>query len=233
MARYIAALYSNGRVVTGNHHGEAFEKLTAEEQNGDLHSGFLDPHTGKFISDNAEFYTKYFILVRHGETTGGPDSSLCEIGEAQIIKLSEHLLTQELEEFVAFVSPYQRCLETAAIISDITGIKFSINLDIREKVPQEEQVESHIEEFPQFDWPSYSKISWHFYPEEIPQFIQRVDTVVAKLPKKSLLVSHCDFILNFSQEASGQNVDNSDRMPYGSLTVVHDHHIICVGREFV
>ncbi len=218
--RYIAALYSNGRVVTGNHHGEAFEKLTVEEKDGDICSGFFDPETCKFITDCGGFYTKNFILVRHGMTleSRGRDSSLCELGKSQVIKLANYLLTQEIDDFQGFVSPYQRCLETASIISSITGIKFTINLDIREKVPHEEQIESHIEEFPQFNWPALSKISWHFFPEEIHQFMQRIDMVAAQLPKKSLLVSHCDFILNFLQGAVDEDITKcATQMPYAGL----------------
>jgi broad specificity phosphatase PhoE len=220
-------------VVTGSNHGEAFGKLSVQEQDGEICSGFFDPETGKFCTDCGGFYTKNFILVRHGETQGGRDSSLCEVGKAQVTKLANHLLTQELNEFEGFVSPYQRCLETAAIISQITGIKFTINLDIREKVPQEEQIESHVDEFPQFNWPAFSKITWHFFPEEVPQFIQRVDTVAARLPKKSLLVSHCDFILNFLQEAIGDDITKStNKMPYAGLSIVKDRTLLCVGKQF-
>lgn len=229
--KYIAALYSNGRVVTGNHHGEAFEKLTSQEQNSEICSGFLDPESGKFHTDCGDFFTKDFILVRHGQTHGELDSPLCDIGKSQVIKVANHLLTQELEGFEGFVSPYQRCLETADIISEITGIKFSINLDIREKVVQQERISSHSDKFPDFYWPKND--DWHFFPEEIPQFIQRIDMVASKLPKKSLLVSHCDFILNFLQEAVDQDIiECVDKMPFASLSAVSDRNVLCVGKQF-
>ena len=40
--KYKAAIYTdNGQVVTGINHGEAFGKMTIDEQNGQFISGFI------------------------------------------------------------------------------------------------------------------------------------------------------------------------------------------------
>lgn len=70
MQKYIAALYSNGRVVTGCNHGDAFSKLSCSEQDGSVESGFYEPETGRFFTEEYDFYLKQIFLIRHGEATG-------------------------------------------------------------------------------------------------------------------------------------------------------------------
>lgn len=50
----IAALYVNGKIVVGVHHGDAYAKLTPEEKDDPL-SGFIDEKSHLFISTEIVF----------------------------------------------------------------------------------------------------------------------------------------------------------------------------------
>lgn len=231
MRSYIAALYSSsGRVVTGHNHGEAFGKLNEDEKNGDICSGFLDSD-GRFLTEDCKFFAKHAYLIRHGECEEKYDAPLCDRGAEQICKLARHLASLELNDFNGIVSPYRRCLQTAKIISDETGIQFSIECDVREKVQTREEVCALINEFPNFKWPEQS--NWLFEPEDINQFFSRILNVLKKMPERVLIVSHSDFILNFSQEATGQDITKHESwnstLPHGSMTVLKAKDILCIG----
>ena len=64
----IPALFANGKLVVGANHGDAFSKLTEQEQDGNISSGFVDQQSHKFISDEQEIYLKEIILIRHAHT---------------------------------------------------------------------------------------------------------------------------------------------------------------------
>lgn len=51
MESKVAALYCNGRLVTGRSHLDAWEQLSEEEKEGQITSGFFDLDTKEFMSD--------------------------------------------------------------------------------------------------------------------------------------------------------------------------------------
>ena len=51
MESKIAALYCNGRLVTGRSHLDAWEQLSEEEKEGQITSGFFDLDSKEFMSD--------------------------------------------------------------------------------------------------------------------------------------------------------------------------------------
>src|SRR5690606_14913676 len=235
MKRYIAALYASGKLVTGANHGEAFGKLTVEEQNGDLASGFLDPETGRFFTEEYDFFLKQVYLVRHGESHGShADAYLTDIGILQARRAAEFLEQFDLAEFEAFTSPFRRCLQTAEIISQVTGLKFYVEPNIREKMHEEEFVPSHSLEYPAFKWPADQ--GWKCSSEDPAAFLGRIDRVLCGLPAKTVIVSHCDFIVNFAQEAIGEediteHCEWRNSMPGGSVTMIDARRLVCIGRE--
>lgn len=51
MESKVAALYCNGRLVTGRSHLDAWEQLSEEEKEGQITSGFFDLDSKEFMSD--------------------------------------------------------------------------------------------------------------------------------------------------------------------------------------
>lgn len=197
----IAALYSNGRLVTGSNHGVAFGKLTEEQQNGVLTSGFLDLDTGQFTSNEFDCIIKSFILIRHAEILENEDK-LCDNGRVQAKRTADFLRDNvPLNEYRGHFSPANRCKETGEIISTHTGIDF-------EECPD---IGCHENETPQ-------------------EFFKRVDSVIKAFPAKSILISHHNFIIQLLQMASGIKAE-CDTVPYCSVTYISNRKIIWMARN--
>jgi phosphohistidine phosphatase SixA len=180
---YVKALYLNGKIVTGVTHGHAFAELSEEEKDqiDGIVSGFFDESTGQFIDPdtNVEFYTKSIILIRHGNIaqpyTENLDPDLSDKGVDEVKRITYFLQKRvNLQNTVAFVSPYLRCRHTAQIIADHTRIKVKISNEIRE--------ESH---------------------DTHSDFFTRLKNTLGHLPAKSLLISHSDVIEAITRMATG------------------------------
>jgi len=231
MRKYVAAFYSNGKLVTGINHGEAFGKLTLLEQDSELDSGFFDPDSGRFFTEEYEFYLKQLYLVRHAEAADSFNAPITEVGTNQAHRTADYLGQIDLADFEALCSPYRRCLQTANIIANKTGLQFTVRTDLREKLISPEKLNSLALEFPQFKWPKESV--WQFDAESVTEFMDRIDHVLLQMPVKCVLVTHCNVILNLAQEAIGGDVTESwnNCLPGASLTMIDSRKLICLGRE--
>ena len=122
------AIFTDEKVVVGSHHGDAFSKLSEEEKNGQLISGFVDLQHYKFISDYGIIYLKEIILLRHAQSDirqeNGPIT--CS-GRYQAFHLAKFLSTLHLENFFGFCSPYFRCKQTSEIVKEVCSVPFEIN----------------------------------------------------------------------------------------------------------
>lgn len=203
MPSYVAALYSNGRVVTGCNHGDAFSKLSCAERDGEIESGFLDPATGRFFTEEYEFYLKQIFLIRHGQATGQRmPATLTPVGVRQVRAAAEFLSHEfDLAEFEAFTSPYLRCRHAASIIEEMTGLKFSIDNRLARQGDHE--------------------------PDK--EFLQRINAALADSPAKTIYISHCDFILNFAEQAIGHRITEGD-MSGGSITFIDARRLVYCGK---
>jgi phosphohistidine phosphatase SixA len=198
------ALYSNGRVVTGCNHGEAFSKLSCAEQNGAIESGFYDEKTGKFFTEEYDFYVKQIFLIRHGEPqTNAPGADLTKIGILQVRNTAEFLSKNfDLAGFEAFTSPYLRCRHTADIIAEVTGLQFSVDCEVQERSN-----------------------------EDASQFLKRINATLATSPAKVVYVSHSDFIVNFTEQAIGHCIVNDHHvMPGGAITFIDAKRLVWCGK---
>lgn len=207
--KYIAALYTNeGNLVTGANHGEAFGKMTIEEQTGDLISGFVDPETGEFVSDENKFYLKKIVLVRHAEVDDQNEFNpkLSEAGRSQGERASSFFSEniEDLDQYFGFSSPLQRCVETSSIISKNTNLNFETNKKFSDPLEQETSKD----------------------------FLIRLRSVLHHLPEKSIIVSHCKFILNLAQIAV-ENADfsNFSGLPNLSVTYVNHNELKWLGKR--
>lgn len=200
---YIAALFANGKVVTGITHGDAYTKLAPDEQNS-CTSGFLDQTTGRFVTEdeNTMCICKKMVFIRHAEYN---TPFLTCNGLHQAKRTAEFLSTLDLSEFVAFSSPYRRCQQTSAIIGAFTDIRFNTEPALGEQHENENS----------------------------PEFHCRLNTFLDKLPWKSIMITHCDVIAEMTSLSTGNNTVGSCRIPYGSLTYVNQGHIIWFGRNLM
>jgi broad specificity phosphatase PhoE len=218
--KYIAAIYMHGgKVVTGMNHGDAFGKMTVEEQDSLFTSGFLDPKTGEFVADEESFYVKELILIRHSEIkdetshtnphTGQPDPELSDEGRFKasttIESLSEKL---DLSGYAQFTGFARRCQETARIFDEHTHLGV-------EYLPW---LEDFTEE------------------ESVSQFVGRLKIALDRLPQKSLVVSHCNCILNLAQLALGLHDISmcpqwNGVIPKCSVTYLNGKEAVWIGHE--
>lgn len=176
MAKYIAALCVGNKVVVGSNHGDAFSKLNHDEKAGNIESGFFDPLSGRFFTEEYDFYLKQIYVIRHGEAEGQHfNAPLTITGIKQCVACADFLVSQDVQDFEIYCSPYARCVQTAQIISEITTRPQQI-LDNLQKQQDEEPVEN---------------------------FLQRVDRSLAEIAPKAIIISHADFILQFVAEAVG------------------------------
>lgn len=122
---YIAAIYAGGKVVTGTNHGDAFGKLTITQQDGEVTSGFLDPQTGRFFTDNVQFFIKKIILIRHAEAD---DKSITDFGRLQCERTANFLLQfLDISQYTAFACVCDKVLETATAICSQIGLSVKSN----------------------------------------------------------------------------------------------------------
>jgi len=208
--QYVAALYtSKGRVVTGQHHGEAFSKLAAAERN-ELISGFLDPITGKFISDDIEFYAKKLICIRHSEVEcDHDDPGINDEGRSHTMRaalfVKRHV--DGINSFQGLYSPARRCVETASILSELLDIEFQENCDLTDVSPD----------------------------ESTEDFIGRVKSVLRNIPARSIIVSHCNLIASLVRACYGCDVDQhpewKHNLPKTSVTYLDGPNLVWMGRH--
>lgn len=231
-----AALYVNGRIVFGDSHIEAFWKLTEEERNGHLVSGWYDSSRSEFVGDLPEnhFYNKTFYLVRHGQSDSAAfDSKLTDTGREQIEEIATKLQFERLEKFVGLCSPMLRCLETAAILQKHLDIQFQIHADLREISRQDGEFMNKKEQFPQFQWPAQDTLNIH--TETMSEFQERVKTTLLGLPKNCIVVTHYGFIYTITQmalcEKRAARIEiDTDEFSTGSVTKIQRDQVTTIAR---
>lgn len=201
MSKYVAALCVGDKVVVGVNHGDAFSKLNQDEQIGQIESGFLDPTTGRFFTEEYDFYLKQIYVIRHGEAEGQHfHASLTDTGIHQCIACADFLANQGVQEFEIYCSPFDRCVQSAQIISQIAAIPYQV-LDCLEKQKEEEL-------------------------DEI--FVDRVDHSLGEIAAKSIIISHADFILQFVAEAVGPQfcLEFQNGIPNCSVTLIDARRLV-------
>lgn len=160
-----AALFVEGKVVVGENHGVAFGKLSSEDQNSNLVSGFFNPQTKKFIDEECKvMWLKKIVLIRHAHVN---NLHLTEIGHQQTSAMSDFLFENiDLNSFEFITSPIDRCVET---VQDICG---KVSKDFHEDNGFIEKQE-------------------HENPGE---FIDRLCNSIDHLPENSVVCTHFDCI---------------------------------------
>jgi broad specificity phosphatase PhoE len=224
-----AALYVSGRIVVADSHLACYQTLSEAEQHSDLVSGFFDPETQQFISDEdrCAFYEKELYLIRHGKAanTSDPDPDISDDGVREAEQAAAHLAYQDLHDFVGIASPLLRCLKTAALLQKILHIHFEIMPEVMEtpNFLQDGEIfklHNRSHDFPQFDWPHAKE--WHVLPEHTGDFYGRVKDTLQRLPARSIVVTHYGFICLTSKIALCKAILQQG-IPTGSITYFHRH----------
>lgn len=233
----IAALYIHGRVVLGASHLDAFEQLTPEEKDSDdISSGFFNQETMEFDGyvEHEHFFNKKIMLMRHGKPRNDDlDPGLSNEGINEVIQVARQILQFNLTGFTGYTSPMRRCLETARIVHEYTGLTFSVAPELMETPPFLNEGETfflkkHCDQFPNYNWPDCS--GWHIEAEPTSAFRQRVGTVLRGLPTRSILVSHRGLVENMARMALCDEKVRFHGVRTASLTFIEDQHVRCLGR---
>jgi broad specificity phosphatase PhoE len=236
-----AALYVHGRIVVGDSHLEAFQKLTVAEQGERIVSGAFDTDTAEFDSDLAidHFYDKDLLLIRHAhvQDNSEPDTPISEDGADQVKKLANTLKSFDLKDFVGLVSPFLRTLQSALILHEALNLDFRIEGEVME-IPmfledgQQYRLQNHQDKFPQFNWPSPD--DWILTKESQRDFTDRAKLALQNFPRKCIVVTHYGFICNIARYAlcdQKAEIAVTGAVPPASLTHIYKQEIKCLGRE--
>ena len=199
----LPAIFVRDKIITGSHHGDAFSKLTEEEKNAELLSGFFDNDHLKFITDDEVIYLKDIIILRHAQSDlRVEDGPITSNGRAQAFKAAFFLKQLCLTGYSGFCSPYLRCKQTSAIIHEVCCMPFETDLH-------------------------FSKQNGY---EDLQDFSNRITETLDFLPQKSVLITHTDFIQNILSithliRESLKLISNC------SITYIHQNRIIWLAKE--
>jgi len=230
-----AALYVKGRIVVGVNHGDAFGKLTEQEQNEEILSGFFNSETQEFLGEveTDHFFDKDILLIRHAlvDDTNDPDTDISSEGERQAESLASLLRTSNAEDHTFIVSPFLRCLRTADVLQRNLRTKVLVEPLIAEtpsflEDDEEFCLSNRCEKFPNFDWQTEDDF---ILRSESPQtFLQRTLFVLQGLPHSCTLITHFGVICNITKlalcEAKARFILNQG-VPPASVTYIHQQEV--------
>lgn len=189
------------KVVVGKNHGDAFSKLNQKEQVGEIESGFIDQESGKFFTEEYNFYLKQIYIIRHGEAEGQEFfDPLTENGIQQCINCGNFLTSQPIADFQIYCSPFDRCVQSSQIISRITTLPYQQLNCLQKKKDKESSQE----------------------------FIARIDESLATISSKAIVISHADVILEMVSEAIGPQfcIEFASGIPNCSVTLIDARRLI-------
>jgi broad specificity phosphatase PhoE len=228
---YLAAVFANGNVTTGGHHGEAFAKLSSIDQEADLVSGHVNPD-GTFTTELDHYIDKEIIIVRHAEsewnnkTSSSLDSSLSFKGVSQANRVANFIKKSiDCRGLVGFTSPFNRCLLTSMPIRKQADIRFFVRPELAELTDTFPdcgvEVPCRSDKYLDVEWGDYCTTT--FNRESQQSFLDRLRLFLDTIPNRSLIVTHGSVVQTLIEMALGVKVyqvptwDNS----IGNASVTH------------
>lgn len=235
-----AALYVCGKIVVADSHLMAFQRLSVQEQDTTIISGFFDSDTEEFESDLPQdhFYDKEMILVRHTDVIDdGPNPHLSKKGFEQACCIVDNLKDHDLSDYCGITSPMIRCLETSNIIQKELNIPFKVEPNIVEtpefiQNDEDFKIENFHSQFPNFYWETKSSIT--VKKESVKEFRCRIREVLRHFPHRCIVVSHFGVIYHISQNALCEKKAKqllSTGIPRGSVTLIKRNMIQMIGNN--
>lgn len=213
---YAAAVFANGHIGVGCHHGDAYSNLSYKDRLvQDLVSGHVN-EDGSFTSELPHL-DKNIILIRHAESYHNAklsedlDTDLTERGKEQAEELSLFILKMGLKGYQGFVSPLLRTLETARQVERVTGLSFMVSELISEHSclynDSGVRIPCRYKSYDEFYWGELASSEELFYKrEENIDFIKRMIIFFNKLPHNSLIVTHGNCVMTLIEVAMGLTV---------------------------
>jgi broad specificity phosphatase PhoE len=196
------AILVKDKIVIGVNHGDAFSKLSDTEKN-DAISGFVDNDHDKFVTETEIVYLKDIILLRHAQAQPEQENGpITEMGEQQARKTASFLKEMCLNGYSGFCSPYQRCQQTSIIIHETCSIQFNPDSHFSKQQPK----------------------------ETTEVFQNRIVESLDNLPKKSVLITHTDFIKNVLLYTHLIG-DELKSIANCSITYIHQNRIIWLAKD--
>ena len=137
------------------------------------------------------------LLIRHGEREANvgrstdPDCSLTDRGLEQARQVARRLKSHDLSGLTGLASPYCRAQQTAAEITRITGLPFTMNEGIRE-------------------WAAAATVNGRHHPAVCEELVERLRAFLREQDGRRLvIVSHAAPIAVLVQLAWGEVPDTS------------------------
>lgn len=237
----MAAVFSNGNVATGRHHGEAFSNLSCGDQDGDLISGHVNSD-GMFTTE-MEHPQKEIILVRHAESLKNAqvsedfDSSITPTGVEQAQALARYLKNKiDCRGLVGFTSPYERCLMTSMPIRRHTGIRFFVRRELAESTKDFPEMGINVpcrkNRYLDLEWSDYETTL--FRKEMSTDFVKKLQDFLASLPARSLIITHSCVVQTLMVMALGLKVKQASDCNFiknASVTHIKDGTVVSVGKS--
>jgi len=161
-------------------------------------------------------------MIRNAEAqtstglTVNSDAALTDLGMKQAVITGVWLRhNMHLKGFKGFVAPELRTLQTASVISEITGVEFVVDSNLRDYRFDRSgglrdggiNIENRSILFMNLQWPAkeWEKSSNFYSAETVEQFLERGNKTIKSYPEKALIISHASPIVLMSHMATGKD----------------------------
>lgn len=181
---------------------------------------------------------KSVFLIRHAESlyntgdTEDLDSGLSRRGLEQVGKIGDFLK----DTGPGFTSPYLRCLMTSRAVWEKTGIPFAVDADLAELTDHYNasvRVSCRRGIYPEMGWDGYCPTT--FGGESQAEFLSRLRSFWAKVPDRSVVVTHGSVVQTLVLLAAGAAVDRvpvwDNSVENGSVTWVTRGEIVWLSKK--
>lgn len=181
--------------------------------------------------------TNEIYLLRHAQSDNNAgntkhyDSDVTAKGKRQAHEVALYLQGR-IDGFVGIVSPFLRCLQTMLPVYRMSVIKVKVNRSAGES-PQAGTIHvySRISDFA-YEWglahktidDNHGRSYFDFTGETQDQYQDRLDRLIAYLPKKAIIVTHRTPIHTIVKKICG--VDLPDDAANASLTYIRGNELV-------
>ena len=185
-------------------------------------------------------------FVRHGQSeynvglTDKFNSNVTPKGIEQATRAAMTLRDEitDPETYQGYTSPYVRCLQTARILQQRTGIKFKVVQEIGE-TPEEvhrnvSALVYRLEDlYPEFDWRHFPKASYDYGNESDQAYLDRLNAFLKTLAgetRNTLVCSHMTPTIHMIRAICFNSGDEPLTINNCSITLIEDKKPIYIGK---
>jgi broad specificity phosphatase PhoE len=184
---------------------------------------------------------KRHYFWRHGQSkfnageTLDFNSAMTSKGHTQAQAASAYLQLLLNKDFVVFVSPYLRCLETAYYLEKFKiRCKFVVDPrageNIEEIVGQDNRRVPNLKTKYNYEWPDVTEFNFNEMTEET--YREGIKKFIEEIPDKAVVISHMTTINLMIEELTGDKEVRKKKISNSSLSLVVDGKVQYVGVVF-